>query len=527
MRFNKMCDMTKIKTMAAAAVIMLAGAAAYAQSPRILTLDECRDMAIESNRDLVQARTKVQMADYDRKIALANYFPKVSATGAYMYNTRSIQLVSDEQSDRLRNAGTTVQQKVNEGADAYMHNLLAQFGLSSAIAGSPLGQALIDAIKNTEKWRNIDQALHGADIATPINEIGREVDDALHPDSHNLVIGVVSVQQPVFVGGKIVLSNQMAALARELAQGQYDMKYADILTDIDQAYWQIVSVASKKKLAESYSDLLHQMVKDVDVMVQAGVATKSDALQIKVKANEADMMLTKATNGLVLSKMLLCKKVGLPLDTEIVLSDEDIESVPVPVPGAPKDLESIYADRPETRCLDLAGKIYDKKAGVVRADMMPQVALMANYILTNPNIYNGFQKNFGGAFSFGVMVNVPIFHGFEALNKTRKAKAEATLYREQLADAKDLINLQVTQQRKIFEETLAKVNMAESNLEEAEENMKKATTGYEAGVVDTSTMLGSQTAWLKAHSEYIDAGIELQMAYCSIKKAEGEYKTEK
>lgn len=43
-------------------------------------------------------------------------------------------------------------------------------------------------------------------------------------------------------------SNQIAALAEQLAEAKYDMKYADVIVDVDQAYWQIVSIANKKSL---------------------------------------------------------------------------------------------------------------------------------------------------------------------------------------------------------------------------------------------------------------------------------------
>ncbi|MCR5133693.1 MAG: alkaline protease, partial [Bacteroidales bacterium] len=36
-----------------------------------LTLDQCREMAVSSNKALEQAGTKVEMAGYDRKIAFA------------------------------------------------------------------------------------------------------------------------------------------------------------------------------------------------------------------------------------------------------------------------------------------------------------------------------------------------------------------------------------------------------------------------------------------------------------------------
>ena len=500
-----------------------------------LTLDDCRQMAIQQSKELQQARTQIEMASYDRKIALANYFPSVSATGAYLYNNRDIALISDEQSAILQNAGTLVQGQM----DAYMAGVSQQMGtamqqkmtqLMTAIQTNP---ALAAEYMGSPMWQTVLKMLQGVDpsslaglvpnIADPVNAIGADIDKSLHPDLHNIWVGAVTVQQPLFVGGKIIYSNQMAALAEDLAQSKYDMKYADVVLDVDQAYWQIISIANKRKLARSYLDLLEQMQDDVNKAIAAGVATESDALQVKVKVNEAQMLLTKADNGLSLSKMLLCKRIGLPLDTEIVLADETVDVIPEPQAPAMKSLEDIYADRPETRSLQLAGKIYDKKAKVVRADMMPKVALTANYLISNPNAFNGIQNTWnGGTFVAGVMVNVPIFHGLENVNRYKKAKAEATLYQTQYEDARELIGLQVAQQRKLLGESREKVEMTLSNLENAEENLRKATIGFEAGVLPTNTVLGAQTAWLSAHSEYIDAGIELQMAAAQLLKAEGE-----
>lgn len=492
---------------------LLSALLAGAQEPTLyngqsLTLQDCRDMAVAQSKELDQARIKTEMAGYDRKIALANYFPKVSATGAYVYNNRDVKLVSDEQSERLRNAGTNVD-------NAFWNALKEQVG---GLENPVIKETALSLLEKMQASPN------RVDIATPINAIGEEVDATLHPDLHNIMAAVVTVEQPVFVGGKIIYSNQMAALAEQLSRSQYDMKEADVLLDVDQAYWQIVSIASKKKLAESYADLLQRMEKDVDMAIGAGVATQADALQVKVKSNEAQMMLTKATNGLNLAKMLLCQRIGLPLDSQIMLADENLEVIPEPVLAAQKSLEDIYADRPETRSLTLASQIYEKKAKVVRADMLPTVALMGAYTVSNPNTYNGFQNNWqGGNLSAGVLVKIPITHGGEGIFKYKKAKAEARLYTDQLSEAKELINLQVTQQRKLFGEAQQKVQMAQSNLASAEENLRTARLGYEAGVIPTNTVLGAHTAWLSAHSEYIDAGIELQMTASALQKAEGNY----
>lgn len=476
----------------------------YAGAQQVLTLDECRQMAVENNNSLKTAQQKIKVAGYDRNIALANYFPKITATGTYMYTSRDWKLIDDDKAAEIQKAGTTLQNDVTNK----MMQIMSDKDVMTKYMTDAAFKKLIDGLQTT-------------DIATPINAIGQHITEALTLDMHNLCGAVVSVQQPVFMGGKIVASNQMAKYAEELAKSQYDAEHAQVLADIEQAYWQIVSIAAKKNLAENYADLLRQMGKDVDALVAEGFATPSDALTIKVKMNEAEMLYTKATNGLALAKMLLCKECGLPLDSEITLADETLDAIPVPQMSPVISDEEVYAARPEIKSLDLAKKIYDKKVAVVRADGLPTVAVMANYAVTNPNVFNGFQNKFGGFFSAGVLVNVPIFHGTEAIQKTRKAKAEAALTQYRLDDAKEMISLQVAQLRQQEGEALEKLTMAESNLENAEENLRVATAGWNEGMIASNVVLQAQTAWLQAHSEYIETGVELQMCSVNLAKAEG------
>lgn len=497
--------MKLIKLSLIAITLMVQLPSAWAQ--RTLTLDECRDLALQSSHELEQAATKMDMAKYDKRIAFANYFPNISATGTYMHNSRNISLVSDEMSAALTSMGTTVQGQINNTMQELTQAIMSNPKAAAEYLMSPLWQTVLGSLSKT-------------DVSEVLNAIGTQIDDALHLDTKDMFAGAVSLQQPIFVGGKIINANKIAALAQELAQVQYNGTRSDVLLGVEQAYWQVVSVAAKKSLAESYAELLHSMEHNVQLSADEGLATASDLLAVKVKANEADMLLTKSSNGLALSKMLLCKLIGLDLQTDIVLADEGTDKLSQPVFDADKDTKDVIADRPETRSLSLGADIYDKKVAIARADMMPKIALTANYLVSNPSVYNGFQKEWGGMFNAGVVVNVPIFHGFEALQKTRKAKAEATLYRSRYSDACELITLQLSQLRLRRNEAFERMVMAESHIDSAEENLRKATLGFSEGVVDSNTALAAQTAWLQAHSEYIDAGIELQMTAAELRKAE-------
>ena len=449
-----------------------------------LTLQQCRDSAIANNSGLKIARQKIEIAGYDRKIALANYFPDISASGAYMYNSRNLNLLTENASGALSGLGSSMQ------------------------------EAMPDLFRYIENLTSVDAAAR-------LNEIGSEISKAFELDIQNVVIGSVNLKQPVFMGGKIVASNKMAKLAEELAGTQYETGRNEVVSQVDNAYWQTVSISGKKRLAQDYADLLHQMLRDTEIMEAEGMATKADLLTVKVKANEADMLLTKATNGLVLSKMLLCKVCGMDLFSDIVLADEALDMVPLPKMSPQISDEEIFSARPEIRSLDLACRIYDRKTAMAKADMMPKIALTANYFVTNPNLYHGFRNEFAGIFNVGVAVNIPIIHGCEAMNKVRKAKAEAVMTHYQLEDAKEKITLQVAQLRKQEEEAFEKLDMAESSLASAEENLRTATIGFSEGVVPANVVLEAQTAWMKAHSEYIDAGVELQLCAVNLQTAEG------
>ncbi len=446
-----------------------------ADAQQILTLEQCREMALSSDPALKATDKKREMAEYDRRTAMAYRFPDISVVGTYQYNSRNLSLLPENVSDFLQN-------------------------------GIPAGRTTIGG---------------QTAIGDKINGIMADIDEAFTLHTHNVFAGAVNITQPIFTGGKIANTGKMAELAKELSEAEYDAGRQEIILNVDRAYWQTVSISAKKRLAGNYADLLHMMEHDTEILEKEGMATGSDVLAVKVKANEADMLYTKAWNGLELSKMLLCKLCGLDLDTEIVLADEDREPGPTieDVPVRSKD--EIFASRPEIRSLDLAVRIYDRKTAVARADMMPQIALTGNYIITNPNMFHGYRNSFGGFFNVGVTMKIPIIHGLEASQKTKRAKAEAEMMRYSLDEAMDMVTLQVSRLHKRMEEAIETTGIAYRNLESAEENLRTATVGFNEGVITSNTLFAAQTAWLQAHTGYLDAWIDVQLSRSELLRAEG------
>lgn len=368
-------------------------------------------------------------------------------------------------------------------------------------------------------------SLGNFDIATPLNAAGNSIVDAFRTDTRNMYAGAITLTQPLYMGGKIRAYNKITQYAEELARQQHHTGMQEVILSTDQAYWQVISLVNKKKLAEGYLKLLQKLESDIDHMIAEGVATKADGLSVKVKVNEAEMTLTKVEDGLSLSKMLLCQLCGLDLSTNVVLADENMNDLPILLKeNSEINMETAYASRPELKSLELASLIYKQKVNVTRAEHLPTVALLGNYLVSNPSVYNGFENKFKGMWNVGVMVQVPIWNWGEGVYKTKAAKAEAQIAKYQLQDAREKVELQVNQAAFKVTEAKKKLIMASKNLEKANENLRYATLGFEEGVIAPANVLEAHTAWLSAQSEKIDAQIDIKLTEIYLQKSLGTLK---
>ena len=158
---------------------------------------------------------------------------------------------------------------------------------------------------------------------------------------------------------------------------------------------------------------------------------------------------------------------------------------------------------------------------VALSEMLPNIALIGSYSFTNPNMFDGFKNRFGGAFSVGVMVKIPLWHWGGNYNGYRAARSAETISKIQVADAREKIDLQVSQAAYKAQEAVKTYLATESNLAKAQENLRTATLGFREGVITTDDVMAAQTAWLKAHSENIDAMIDVKLCDVYLSKVLG------
>ena len=493
-------------------IAVLLGSSLCVQAQEMYSLQKCRELALQNNRQLKISNMTVDVAENTRKAAKTKYLPRVDALAGYQHFSREISLLSDDQKNTLSNLGTNT---FGQLGGQIVQNLssLAQQGVLSPQVAQQLGQLL-------------------SNVSTPLtqagNNIGQSINDAFRSNTKNVYAGGIVVNQPIYMGGAIKAANDMAAIGEQVAQNNISLKRQLVLYGVDNAYWLAISLKKKEALAIRYRDLAQKLNEDVKKMIREGVATRADGLKVEVAVNTADMQIARIQSGVSLAKMALCELCGLDLNGDIQLSDERDADLP-PTPSTQFDNYIIPASdstrlnetRPELRLLQNAVDMSKQNTKLLRSLYLPHVLLTAGYSVSNPNLFNGFQKRFTDLWNIGITVQVPVWNWGENKYKVRASKTATTIAQLEMDDVRKKIDLEIEQNRLRLKDANKQLATSHKNMAAAEENLRCANVGFKEGVMTVTEVMAAQTAWQTSRMAIIDAEISVKLAQTGLQKALG------
>lgn len=468
--------------------MLATGSALGASGQAAVSLDSCRSLALGNNKAIRIAEENVRGAGYLRDAAKAAYLPGIDFSGGYVHNQREIALLGED--------AKLPTMSFDPKTMSYNYNLVT----------GPDGKPVMNPA-------------NGQPIPSEVAVIPKE---AMTYDTRNVFFGAFTLTQPIYLGGSIRALNQIAKHGESMARSLKEQARQEVIMSVDEAYWQVVSLAEKKALAESFVKLVDSLRYNVGEMKNEGVATRSDVLNVEVKYNEACIMLTKVDNGLTLSRMALAQVCGLPVDTQMTLADEAGDGIDADMVIPNTNIEDVYARRADLDVLRKGIDLMKSKENLSLSSMLPKVAAFGAWSFSNPNVNDGFEKKFGGGFSVGAMLTVPLWHWGGNYNKYRASKSQTAAQRLLLEDMEEKVSLQVSQARFSYNEAFKTYTMTQNNMKSAEENLQNAEYAFKEGVLTTDDVLAAQTAWLKAKSELIDSQIGIRLCHTYLSKVTGQ-----
>ncbi len=462
--------MKKFKYMILQAVALLAATlTSYAQSgiqgqgssaQTVLTLQECRELALQNNVQVRNSRLDVLSAKAQRSEARAEYFPTVSLSGYGLYAFDPLLEIGI--SDLAENAAAATQ--------------LAAMATSYGIGTS---------------YEFLDNAYGASLMATA----------------------------PLYAGGRIVNGNRLAALGLQSSQLQNSLQERKSVEEVENDYWKVVSLNEKMRTVETLQELLDTLEKDVSSAVAAGLATDSDRRELRLKQNDLKATKSKLRGSIRLAKMNLCNGIGLKYNPYSTMKTDSLPYIDDIVMADELELEApetywrsedeILAQREETQLLELSVEAKQLEKKMTRGEVLPQLAAGVSY---------GYGKiindgSFNGAVFATLKVPLSDWGKYSRKIKRYDYQVQKALNEQEYMDGQLL--LQIRQYWLDVTVAWEQVQVAEESVDVSQKDLDETRAHYSAGLVTLSDVLEDETALRQSFDDLTDARIAYREALTS------------
>ena len=428
----------------------------------LLSLQQLKDSALHNNITIRNARHSIDAAQQQRKEAFTKYFPSVSGTGFWFNANKGMAKMDINPSEFI-----------------------------SPEMGATLAQML--------------PAEMLAAIGTPVS---------ISMMKNGTVAGVSAVQ-PVFAGGQIINGNRLAKVGEDVSRLQLQLSENEVEKQIEQYYWQLVSLQEKMKTIEAVQALLADIYKDVDVAVRAGLAMRNDLLQVQLRQNDVESQKVKLRNGISILKLLMTQYCGLR-DTAFVVCHVCCDTIAASSAPALSIPLSVIPNLPEYQLLNKQVEATKLQRKMEIGKNLPTVGVGAGY-----NYHNLLDndRTFGMVFA---TVSVPISDWWGGSHAIKRRKIEQQKAEEQLADNSELLKIRMQNAWNSVEESRQQLQIAQRSIEQAEENLRLNRDYYRAGTSKMSDLLEAQLLYQQSLDRRTDAFADYKNKLLEYHQATGQ-----
>ena len=212
-------------------------------------------------------------------------------------------------------------------------------------------------------------------------------------------------------------SLEQSAKLRNAAQNQdVTNTRAQVLVEVQQAYYRALASQSILRVARATLDLRRVTLRQVSALAQSALRSTVDVSFAQVNESQAELDLFRAENDATASHARLAAAMGYDHDQPFSLSDE---ALPAPLdPNVDGLIEQARRERPDLAALQLNREALDRYADAERQLRNPTINAAAVAGVA-PVRDNRLPETYSAA---GINVNIPVLNG--GLFKARREEAE-------------------------------------------------------------------------------------------------------
>ena len=325
---------------------------------------------------------------------------------------------------------------------------------------------------------------------------------------HNNYSAEAALSQNVYAGSMVRKQQEAAKLQKAIARLGEELTTDNIVYAADVSYWTLAANESLFYISQEFV----LIVKELDGIVQKrfdeGAISKTDLLMVKTRLKEAELQ--ESTRNMNYQTAMQSFKImmGVPLEEKWVIIDS-IQK-PVIVPGL-QPLEVALKRRADYQIAVKDFNLTKQQTKIIRSKYLPQFAVGVKETWGTPLInVSGEEKVETVAIE---KLSMPIINWGEKRQYVKQNRAMETSKELAMSKVEDQVKEELANAWVKLNENWKQVEIANSTLEIARENLKLNTFSYNEGKLPILDVLSSQATWLQAYTNVVSANYQYKVAY--------------
>lgn len=285
------------------------------------------------------------------------------------------------------------------------------------------------------------------------------------------------------------------------------------------SYLQVLAAAARRDAAQAQFNTAQKLYNQAVDLKRAGVIAGIDVLRAQVEMQAQQQRLVAVSNDFDKQKLQLARVIGLPVAQQFVLTDT-VPFQPAPEITFDQALETAYKNRADYRtALNLEHAAQSAKRAA-EAERLPVLDVNSDYgdIGARPG-------NSHGTFTAAAGLRIPVFQGGKVRGDVLQADALLKQRRSELEDLRSRIEFDVRSAFLDLKSTADLVQVAQSTMSLAQEQLQQAQDRFAAGVANNIDVVQAQESLASANENYISSLNTFNLAKLSLARALGVAET--
>lgn len=326
----------------------------------------------------------------------------------------------------------------------------------------------------------------------------------------------LTLQQNIYAGHSVASRTKAAAIELDIARITQDQTLENVVYSSDLTYWALAASDKQLGVMRDYVDIVRNLFTIVSERFNNGYISRTDLLMVETRLNEAhlqELSARKLRDNSLQNLNTLLNNITLTNFTTV-----DSLSAPTEMPEF-RTLDDALTARPDYHIATRAIDLQNQNIKVARSKYNPQLVAGVQGVFgtNNPNL-TGQNVGYGVVF---VNFTAPIFHFNERRHSVAMARSAVRVAELKASSTRDLINQELANAEINIRQTFEQTQIAENNLEIAQENLDLNTYSYAEGRLPILDVLSAQLAWIQSYTAAVNANYQYRIAMADYARALG------